>query len=157
MGRRIKRVTITAEGRDRGKVFELQEMPAAQAEWWFYRAVLACANSTIELPQVEPEAGAAAFEITWRHVLAMGLHSFRGIKPSDVKPLLDEMAPLIRFKPPGPESVPLQEIFPGENSQIEEVTTWSALRYELIQLHVGFSLAAVQSTTGTTPETTPAS
>lgn len=154
--RRTKRVTITDNNRDRGKVFEIREMSAHQAEWWFTRAVLACANSSIALPEVDSAAGAAAFEVTWRNALAMGFYSFRGITPERIKPLLDEMEPLIRWKPPGGENVPLQDIFPGDDSQIEEVTTWYTLRYELIQLHVGFSLAAAPLTTGSIPETTPA-
>jgi hypothetical protein len=132
-------------------------MPADQAERWFIRAVLACANSTIELP-TPPESGtgAAAFEITWRHVLAMGLHSFRGIRYGELEPLLNEMKHCIKWKPPGGEMIPLQELFPGEDSQIEEVATWFTLRYEVLQLHLGFSLAGVLSTSGTTPETPPA-
>lgn len=131
-------------------------MPAHQAEWWFARAVFACANSTLELPQVDAMAGAAAFEVTWRHVLAMGLHSFRGIHAAELRPLLDEMEHCIRWKPPGGEVMPLQDIFPGEDSQIEEVTTWLTLRYEVLQLHLGFSLAGVLSTTDIIPETPPA-
>lgn len=155
MARRTKLVTITAAGRDKGKVFELRELPADAAERWATRAILALANSTVELPKVDPDTGAAGFDLTWRSVLVAGLQAFRGVRFGDVEPLLDEMKPCIRWQPPG--GAPLQDLFPGENSQIEEVATWYTLRYELLQLHLGFSLAADLSTTDTTPSQSPAS
>lgn len=154
--RRVKRVTITADGRDRGKIFELTEMPADQGERWATRAILALANAGAKLPEGTLEAGMAGFEISWQNVLITGILSLQGLRFGDIEPLLDEMKQCIRWKPPGNET-PLQVIFPGADSQIEEIATWYTLRYELIQLHLGFSLADVLSTTGTNPGTPPAS
>lgn len=156
MPRQTKRVTITAAGRDKGKTFELREMPADQGERWFNRALLAIANAGGKLPEGALESGAAGFELSWRNVLVVGLLAAKGLQWREVEPLLAEMVPLIQFAPNVPQA-PLQPIFPGEDSQIEEVTTWYTLRYELLQLHLGFSLAGVLSTTGFAPETPPAS
>lgn len=155
MARRTTRVTITAPGRDRGKVFELREMPADQAERWATRAILALANAGAKLPEGVLDAGMAGLELSWRAVLVTGIRALQGLSFREIEPLLDEMKHCIQWCPPG--NAPLQPIFPGEDSQIEEVATWYTLRYELLQLHLGFSLAGVLSTTDTTPETPPAS
>lgn len=155
MARREKIVTITAEGRDKGKRFHLREMPADQGERWFTRAILAVANGGARLPEGALDlGGAAGFELTWRNVLAMGVTGLQGLRWADLEPLLDEMKPLIQWCPPG--NAPPQPIFPGEDSQIEEVATWYKLRYDLIELHMDFSLAGLLSTSGTTPQPSPA-
>ena len=38
--RREATVAITREGRDQGKSFNIRELPAAQAEEWFSRAIM---------------------------------------------------------------------------------------------------------------------
>lgn len=161
MPRKTLRVPITAEGRDKGKVFVLNEMPADQAEWWFYRFVMALANAGAKVPEEVLFAGAAGFANmlpTIRNSLVVGMRALQGLTAGDVEPLLREMLPCIRFQPPGVPAPPEQEIFPGVNSQIEEVATWLKLRFELIQLHVGFSLADAALTTGeeTPPPVSPA-
>lgn len=155
MARRTTRVTITAAGRDKGKVFELREMPADQGERWANRAILAIANAGGKLPDGVLESGMAGLELTWRNVLVVGLLAFKGLSFAEVEPLLDEMKPGISWCPPG--AAPPQQIFPGEDSQIEEWGTWYTLRYEWLQLHLGFSLAGALSTTGLAPEVPPAS
>lgn len=150
MPRKELRVTITAEGRDKGKVFVLSEMPADQAERWFLRLVLALANAGAKVPEEVLFAGAAGFAEmlpTLRNSLVVGMRALQGLDYQSVRPLLDEMVPFIKWQPPG-VGMPVQDIFPGVNAQIEEVSTWIRLRFELIQLHVGFSLAAAVSTTG---------
>lgn len=156
MARNTKLVTITAEGRDKGKKFMLHEMPADQGERWANRAILAIANAGGKLPEGVLESGMAGFELTWRNALVVGLLAFKGLSYREIEPLLDEMKPLIAYIPPQP-GAPEQPIFPGEPSQIEEVATWYTLRYALLELHLNFSLADVISTTGTTPEVPPVS
>lgn len=150
MARRIKRVTIHEQGRDRGKTFELTEMPADQAERWCSRAVLLFMNTHAKLPE-----GAAGLELTWRNVFAAGLSALHGLRETELRPLLEEIKPCIKWVPPG--DAPMQVIFPGHESQIEEFKTWWELYYEYVQLLLGFSLADALSTTGITPEVTPAS
>lgn len=156
MARKELRVTITAGGRDKGKTFMLREMPADQAERWFYRLVLALANAGARVPEDVLFAGAAGFAEmlpTLRNSLVVAMRAMQGLDYKVIEPLLDEMNPFIQWMPPG--NAPAQPIFPAENSQIEEVSTWAKLRFELIQLHVGFSLAAAASTTGEHPPETP--
>lgn len=140
MARRTTLVTITRAGRDFGKVFELTEVPADQGERWANRAILAIANAGAKLPEGALDNGMAGLALTWRNTLVAGLRSFAGLSWHDVAPLLDEMKPCVKFVPAGAPTE-RQIIFPGETSQIEEITTWYTLRYAIIELHVGFSLA----------------
>jgi len=161
MARKTLNVAITEDGRDKGKVFVLREMPAMQAEWWFVRLVAALANAGAKVPEEVLFAGAAGFASmlpTLQNSLVVAIRAIQGLDVHAVKPLLDEMTPLISFQPPGVPKPPEQPLFPGEPCQIEEVATLLKLRFELIQLHVGFSLAAAASTTGATepPQAPPA-
>lgn len=140
------------------KVFELREMPADQAERWATRAILALAAAGSRMPEGFLEAGGmAGLELSLKNLVLTGVQAVQGLRYADIEPLLDEMKPCISFVPPPHGQVPAQPIFPGEDSQIEEVSTWYTLRYELLQLHLGFSLAVGTSTTGTTPSQPPAS
>lgn len=162
MTRKVMPLTITAEGRDKGKTFILHEMPSDQGERWFIRLVLALANAGAKVPEEILFAGAAGFaELlpTLRNSLVVAIRAAQGLDYKELSALLDEMTPYIKWQPPGMPAPPEQNIFPGNNSQIEEVATWFKLRFELIQLHVGFSLAAAVSTTepgDISPEATPA-
>jgi hypothetical protein len=137
------------------KVFELREMPADQGERWATRAILALAAAGSRLPEGVLEAGGmAGLELSLRNLVLTGMQALQGLRFADIEPLLDEMKPCISWCPPG--NAPPQPIFPGEDSQIEEVATWYTLRFELLQLHLGFSVAGGTSTTGTTPSQPPA-
>lgn len=157
MARRTKRVTITAEGRDKGKAFELTEMPADQGERWATRAILALANAGAKLPEGALGSGAAGLELTWRNVLVTGIHALQGLTEPSIRPLLDELKPCMHYVPPQP-GVPTQPIFPGDNSQVEDFQTWYTLYFEYLQLHLGFSLAGMLSTSESQdPQASPAS
>ncbi len=65
-------------------------------------------------------------------------------------PLLDEMFDQVFYQPPN-QKVPPQAIKNGGNSQIEEILTRLKLRQELLELHLGFSLAVPSSTMAPQP------
>jgi len=106
MARRTRVVTITAEGRDKGKSFSLKEMPADQAERWAIRALLALAAAGAKLPDGALDAGiagVAAVEAANGGVAALlvgGLKSLAGLDYSVIAPLLDEMMACIQYVPP---------------------------------------------------------
>jgi hypothetical protein len=157
VARRTKRVTIIAEGRDKGKVYELTEMPADQGERWATRAILALANAGAKLPDGALATGTAGLEMSWRNVLVTGIQAMQGLTEPSVRPLLDELKPCMSYVPPQP-GVPTQPIFPGENSQVEDFQTWYTLYFEYLQLHLGFSLAGMLSTSESQdPQASPAS
>lgn len=149
MPRKTLDITIDAPGRDKGKTFRLHEAPADTAENWFIRLVLAISNAGGKIPDDVLFAGAAGFAQmlpTIQNSLVVGLRAMQGLAFAEVKPLLEEMKPWVSWLPPG--GAPEQKIFPGDSSQIEEVSTWFKLRFELIQLHLGFSLGVDALTTG---------
>ena len=136
--RRTKIFTVVSEdleNRDKGKNFLLTEMSAVQAEKWAARALLALLKSGIELPENAASAGLAG-------VAAVGIKAFGAIPWDLAEPLLDEMMSCVRFIPPAKNVEPML-LLPD---MIEEVTTLLAIRKELLELHLGFSLAAKLST-----------
>lgn len=138
MPRRTKRITIAEKNRDQGKTFVLTEMPADQAEWWATRALLALTNAGADLPAgVSANAGMAG-------VAAAGIQALSQLRAETVKPLMDEMFGCVAYE--HDPSHPLQPIFAGEASQIEEVSTRIRLREELLELHLGFSIRGAAST-----------
>jgi len=161
MARRERRVVITEENRDKGKTFLLREMSADAGEWWAIRALIVMGNSGVSLPSGVQEsgmAGLAAMEASKgvaSALFAIGLRMMPGVDAHALRPLLDEMAECIRYQPPG--NFPAQALETGDMSQIEEIGTRLKLRAELLELHLGFSLAGAVSTLDTSPPVAPAS
>jgi hypothetical protein len=128
-GRKTLPVTITAEGRDKGKTFIITEMPAAQAEAWGIRALLAVAKVDMNMPDDFLSLGMAGF-------VMVGVRGLMRISWEDAKPLLDEMRGCFSIA---------ETLVPGgsravTDDDIEEVATLLQLREEALTLHTGFSL-----------------
>lgn len=136
MARRETTVTITREGRDQGKTYTLRELPAAQAEEWFYRAMMLLARSGADVPPDIFQQGAIGFATMGLGTVLTGL----GKAPwHEVKPLLDEMLPCV-VALASPAGVPITgaQIW----MQTEEPATIVQLREEVLSLHLNFSIAA---------------
>ncbi|HEX7687348.1 MAG TPA: hypothetical protein VF453_06565 [Burkholderiaceae bacterium] len=136
MARREAFVTIDAEGRDKGKVFKLTEMPAAQAERWAIRAFLALANAGVDLPEDVATSGMAGIAV-------VGIRALGKLKWADAEPLLDEMMLCVSACPQPDNRTVVTGLFPDS---IEEISTRLRLRKEVFLLHTGFSLPAAPST-----------
>lgn len=135
MARKELTITITAEGRDQGKVFHLVEMPAMQAERWATRALLALAKSGVEIPEDIARSGLAG-------VASLGMKAFAGLNYYDAEPLLAEMLTCVSIIPdPSKPNVMRKDI----ESDIEEIATLIKLRAEVFSLHVAFSQLAITS------------
>lgn len=126
MARKVSEYTVETEGRDKGKVFVLTEMPAAQAEKWAMRAILAAAKSGIDI-------GNAA-GMGMQGVAILGISAMTNMAWDEAEPLLDEMMTCVKIK----EQSGARELF---SEDIEEVSTRFQLRRAVLELHVGFSLA----------------
>ncbi|MDR3534029.1 MAG: hypothetical protein P4L90_26115 [Rhodopila sp.] len=137
-GRRTATVPIHREGRDRGGVFTLTEMPAVQATEWFIRAMQLLARSGADVPSNIMHLGAAGFVTMGIGTVLTGL----GKAPwHEVKPLLDELLGCVTsYQPPG--AVAAQTRWDVIKGQIEEPATILQLHEEVVSLHLGFSLAA---------------
>jgi len=150
--RKTKTVTIQPtqgrENRDAGKTFFLTEMSAVRLEKWSQRALLALANSGLDIPPEVLRMGAGA-------VVAAGMRALLGVSFAEAEPLLDEMLQSVQFVPDVRRPEVLRAFDPED---IEEVSTLFTLRSEVIELHVGFSIAGYlstlgQSATGKSPNT----
>lgn len=161
MARRDRKVQISEENRDKGKVFVLREMSSDAGEWWAIRALIVMGNAGVTIPngvQASGMEGLAYMEHTKglaSALFAIGMRMLPGVDAHALKPLLDEMMACVQYKPPG--NLPLQDLYDGDLCQIEEISTRLKLRAELLELHLGFSLAGAESTTDTTPPAAPAS
>lgn len=140
MPRHTKRITVTAEGRDKGKTFLITELAADQAERWAIRAFLGLIQSGVDVSPETLQGGMAAFA-------ALGIRALGGITWEILEPLLDEMWTCVEFQPTH-SKLPSQSISDGINSQIEEVQTRLALRVAVLELHMGFSLPGESPTSG---------
>lgn len=134
MARKIQQVTIEAEGRDKGKVFVVQEMPATQAEKWAMRAFLALVKGGAEIPDDVAEAGLAG-------LASLGVKALNGMSFSDAEPLMDEMFTCVKIMPDPTRPNVVRDLL---ETDIEEIATRLRLRKEVLALHFDFFTAAAR-------------
>ncbi|QIC87507.1 hypothetical protein F0336_14055 [Serratia liquefaciens] len=120
------------KGRDEGKVFFIQEMPASKAEAWAIRCALAMAKGGVELPENFADLGMAG-------LAKVGLGLLAKVPFEEAKPLLDEIMTCVQFVPDPQNHAVKRHLI---ESDIEEVGTRLKLRAEVFNLHVDFITAA---------------
>ncbi|HHQ6627110.1 TPA: hypothetical protein ACSTL5_003623 [Serratia fonticola] len=120
------------KGRDEGKMFYIQEMPASQAEAWAIRCALAMTRGGVELPDNFADLGMAG-------LAKVGLSLLAKVPYEEARPLLDEIMTCVQAVPdPNNKAVKRGLV----ESDTEEVTTRLKLRGEVFNLHVDFITAA---------------
>lgn len=132
MSRKTATITITAEGRDKGKTFLVTEMDAEHGEDWAWRALFAIAKANPDIPTEAIGAG-------WGVLAMIGLRAVLSAPYAEAKPLLDEMIGCV-------QSVQESATRPLIASDIEEIATRLQLRDEVFKLHANFSFAETLST-----------
>ena len=135
-------VTITAEGRDKGKRFKITEMSASRAEDWGIRAMLALAHSGVDIGDLDG-TGMAGLAV-------LGVQALGKLDFYEAKPLLDEMFECVQFMPNEKDGNVVRQLI---DDDIEEVATRLKLRAEVFQLHMGFSSAGSNSISESAPMT----
>jgi len=153
VGLKTERITITADGRDKGKVFVITEMPARPAEKWATRVFIALAKAGIDVPDNIGQQGMVGIGL-------LTLKMISGIRFEDAEPLMDEMFRCVQIQPdPRKPEVVRPLIDNGtEGDDIEEVATRLRLRSEVINLHTGFSMSdALSKLTSASDTAEPAS
>jgi hypothetical protein len=147
MARKTERVTIEADGRDKGKTFILTEMDSWSALRWCAKAMLALTQSGVDVQAV---GLAKAAEGGPEKLAALGATMFAFIPPAVALPLLDEARQCISYRLPLKDDTATssQDIADGPRCQVEEPRTWVTLFQRLFFLHLGFSEA------GDAPNTT---
>jgi hypothetical protein len=128
MARHTSKYTVTDEGRDKGKVFVITEMPAARGEDWAARALSAVMGANPELPDDFDQLGMAA-------LAELGLKSLASLQWEIVKPLFAEMMDCVEIIPDPRKPHVVRAII---EEDIEEIMTRFKLRLEWWTLHMGF-------------------
>jgi hypothetical protein len=126
--------TVESEGRDKGKKFMLTEMSATKAEDWAIRAMLAMGKANIDIPD-------GAFELGMAALAEIGFKKLFAIDAALAKPLLAELMECVEFVP-NPQKPEVKIAYPMFETQVEEVRTLLILKWEVLKLHLDFSLAA---------------
>ena len=140
MARKTERVTIEAEGRDKGKTFILTEMDSWSAVRWCAKAMLALTQSGVDTQAVGLSKAAEGGP---EKIAALGVTLFAFIPPAVALPLLDEARACVSYRLPlkDDSATSSQEIADGPRCQVEEPATWKILLQRLFLLHLGFSEA----------------
>lgn len=132
MARKDRIFTVTKAGRDEGKTFYITEMPPRVGHRWATRAMLAVANTGIDLSDDVLSGGFAG-------LVATGIKSL-GKVPADVaQPLLDELLDCVQVIPDASKPNVKRSMV---DTDTEEVATLFQLQWEVLDLHVGFSTLA---------------
>lgn len=133
MARHKITVTITDEGRDQGKSFELTEMDAWSAIQWATRATLTLTRSGVAMPEKVDGV---------KTLSALGMRLLFLLPPDAALPLLQEVKACVKYLPEGGSgAIVAQDVNLGGASAVEEPATWLVLLRQVYELHVGFSEA----------------
>lgn len=129
-------IAVAAENRDKGKRFRITEMAAPAAEEWGMRALTILGRSGVELP-------AEAIGGNMLAIAAFGLQAIIQADFDAAKPLLAEMMGCVKLlQTTEGGSTTERPLYPDD---VEEVSTLSWLRDNVLELHTGFSVAAYLS------------
>lgn len=138
MARNVSNYTVTDEGRDKGKVFVLTEMPASRAESWAMRSLLALMAGGVDVPEGFERMGMAA-------MAEIGIKALAGLKWEVAEPLLAEMWSCVQIMPDPSKQHIIRNLIEEDT---EEIATRIKLRAEVWKLHTGFLKAVAHSISG---------
>ncbi len=128
MSRKVITVEIDAEGRDKGKTFQLTEMSASKAEKWAMRAFLALARGGLEIPEDMAAQGLAG-------IARMGAAALSGVDPAIIETLMEDMWLCVQIAPDPKRPHVVRNLI---DDDVEEIKTRLQLRKEIIGLHIDF-------------------
>lgn len=135
--RKTKEFTIETQNRDNGKRFRITEMSAVAQEKWATKAIVAIANSGVDLPfdNLQGVEGLSKLLAT------SGIKALMNVKYELAQPLYDELLNCCEYLGKQGENIsrPLSNATAEE--VIEEVTTLFTLRLEVWKLHTDFFIA----------------
>lgn len=130
--RKNKQIKIENEGRDKGKVFFIEEMPPRKAHEWSLKAILAVTKNDPTVPDEFLKSGLAG-------MAQAGLRALLKVNFDEAMPLLDELLACVKYIPdPSKPSTMLPIVGNTFASQIEEALTFYTLEKEVFKLHVDF-------------------
>src|SRR6202012_2101077 len=133
--RKVITHTITSEGRDRGKVYQITEMSAAKGEAWAIRIFMALLQGNVDIPPgLLNNLGLAA-------LAEFGMRALTSLKWDVLEPLLKEMFDTIQIMPDPKQPLVVRPLMTEDD--IEEIPTRIELRIQVWNLNMGFLKAAL--------------
>lgn len=141
MARSTINYTVTDEGRDKGKLFVITELPAAQGEAWAMRAILALTAEGVDIPPNFERLGMAG-------MVEIGVRSLTKLRWEVAAPLLAEMWQCVKIIPDPAKPHVVRDLI---EQDIEEIMTRIKLRMEIFKLHADFLTAVAPSISGANP------
>ena len=146
MARKQLDIVVSAEGRDKGKMFQITEMPASKAEKWAIRTMLALGKSGVEIPDglaakllaAKAADGSAAALEGMAAIASLGVQALTGLNFEDAEPLLAEMFDCVKCVPDPTRPEVTRALVEDD---IEEVATRLLLRKDILSLHIDFFTA----------------
>lgn len=132
MARKTANYTVTDEGRDKGKLFLISEMPASQGEQWAIKAILGLMAGNVDVPE-------NALDLGMSGLAELGLKKLAQLPPHVLMPLMEELMACIQIIPDPRKTHVVRALI---ESDIEEIATRVKLKWEVLKLHVDFSQAA---------------
>lgn len=148
--RRVEKLTIPGVRsdkpgqRDNGKTFVLTEMDAYRGQKWAAKAILTITRANPNMPEAVSVGGAGMAGLA-----SLGVRALFALSYEALEPLFDEMLGQVQYQH-RPDQPP-QQLRLDDACQIEEPKTFLELYMALVELHLGFSMAALSSTLGSTP------
>lgn len=130
--RRTQTYKVTDEGRDKGKLFLITELPSSRGEDWAMRVLLALMNASVDVPD-------NVFELGMAGLAEVGLKKLSALPFDIAKPLLEELMSCVQIIPDPSKTHVVRDLI---ESDIEEIKTRLKLKWEVLNLHVDFSQAA---------------
>lgn len=124
MARKTCRVTIDADGRDKGKTFVLTELPALDIERWTVRLILALGKNGVSLPGVNVDSGFAGIAGVLWALMAQ-------VSPEEAETLMATMLEGLKID----EGKITRNLVPDD---IEEAETLLQIRLAWVDVHAGF-------------------
>lgn len=137
MARQTKVVVIDSEGRDKGKVFVVTELPARQAQRLATRAFIAMARAGIEIPEEISQLGVAG-------IIQIGIQTLARMSFEEADAISNELLACVQIRPSPSVTRPLID-HSTEGDDIEEVVTRFRLIKEVYELHTSFFFPGVPS------------
>ena len=123
---RKKRTINIDTGRDKGKTFQITEMPIMQADKWAQRALFALAGSGIDTAGINPNGGML-------EMAKLAISVISRIDPQIGGELLDELLTCVQIVPSGGLARSL-----NVESDIEDLKTLFELRKAALLVHIDF-------------------
>ena len=136
MARKVLKLNITDEGRDKGKTFMITEMAARRGHQCATRALFGIMNAGVEIPDNIMSAGFAG-------VAAIGIKALGKLSIDVAEPLLEELLDCVVIMPDVKKPEVTRALI---DDDLEEIATIFRLQKEVLSLHIDFFTNASSST-----------